>query len=290
MKGSLLTLIGISNSINVEAKAEHYLNDKVRKLVFTVYNKEQLSTIINQRLWESVKEFNSHLYDAIRSQQQKNLPIFHPFGLELLCRKISSSSGDIRLALDVARQAIGKQIQSIKSINSNSLSNMESTSPYDFIQKYQVPLLIMTQLFGVQLNPQHTSSIIGLPSQQKLLLCLTSLHNTHTKSDICIAQFPSVYSRLASAVQFPAALSPNDLIDNLTLLETTGLLKIRSSESQIRSTKVKKQATFTSALQSNSSINASAVQCNVNLDTIKYCLGNDEFYQMLFDKIDKFKF
>ncbi|CBK21158.2 uncharacterized protein [Blastocystis hominis] len=86
---SQLIVIGISNTIDLPERIMNLRNISrlsMNRVMFKPYNREQISTIISNRLNE--------------------LTVFTPEAIDLCSRKVSAVSGDIRRALSIARRAI----------------------------------------------------------------------------------------------------------------------------------------------------------------------------------------
>lgn len=106
---SRLVLIGIANALDLTDRILPRLrakNCEPQLLNFNPYQVSEISSIIKDRLFSLVEDLENPLGPSPRPVEGAIPPLMQPMAIEFCARKVASSMGDLRTALDVCRQAI----------------------------------------------------------------------------------------------------------------------------------------------------------------------------------------
>ncbi|CAF1453718.1 unnamed protein product [Rotaria magnacalcarata] len=200
-QSSNLLMIGIANSLDftdrllprLQLKPEH----KPYLLRFSPYNREQMLSIVNDRLG--------------------SIELFDRNALMLCASKVASTTGDLRTVFDVCRQSM----------------ELATDSP----AKANVSVTQMMEVFTISTQNTNSSDHIqtkSLPTFEKLLLCSLIVCMRANKKRVCTrAKLLMVFHDLCEKHKLPSTdgLEFEGLID---ALEAHGLIKIAPSKSKIK--------------------------------------------------------
>ncbi|CAF3439499.1 unnamed protein product [Rotaria socialis] len=200
-QSSNLLMIGIANSLDftdrllprLQLKPEH----KPYLLRFSPYNREQMLSIVNDRLG--------------------SIELFDRNALMLCASKVASTTGDLRTVFDVCRQSM----------------ELATDSP----AKANVSVIQMMEVFTTSTQNTNSSDHIqtkSLPTFEKLLLCSLIVCMRANKKRVCTrAKLLMVFHDLCEKHKLPSTdgLEFEGLID---ALEAHGLIKIAPSKSKIK--------------------------------------------------------
>ncbi|CAF0736506.1 unnamed protein product [Adineta steineri] len=198
---SNLLMIGIANSLDLtdrllprlQLKPEH----KPYLLRFSPYNREQMLSIVNERLG--------------------SIELFDRNALMLCASKIASTTGDLRTVFDVCRQSMELTVDSATKVN--------------------VGVTQMMEVFTNNSQNTNSSDHIqtkSLPTFEKLLLCSVIVCMRASKKRVCTrAKLLMVFHDLCERHKLPSTdgLEFEGLID---ALEAHGLIKIIPSKNKIK--------------------------------------------------------
>lgn len=169
---------------------------------FSPYTKDQITRIFTERLQGSDVD-----------------NVFAPAAIQLIARKVSAMSGDIRKALD-----IGRRVMEIA-------ENQHVLQPLQNAAKTQTTINVQ-QVMHVLNNVYRTSqSIVGdddeaLPLQQKIVLCVLLLMLSKAKSkDVTIGKLHEVYKNVCR-VRNLVALDQAEFAGLCSLIETRGIIRV----------------------------------------------------------------
>lgn len=169
---------------------------------FSPYTKDQIIRIFTERL---------------KGSDVDNL--FAPTAIQLIARKVSAMSGDIRKALD-----IGRRVMEIAE-NHQVLQSLENT------EKIQTSISVQ-QVMHVLNNVYQTSHSIdsddeeALPLQQKIVLCVLLLILTKAKNkDVTIGKLHEVYKNVCR-VRNLVSLDQAEFAGLCSLIETRGIIRV----------------------------------------------------------------
>ncbi|GAB6020224.1 AAA ATPase [Chamberlinius hualienensis] len=226
LKDSKLVLIGLANALDLTARVLPRLQIykcNPELLHFQPYSKEQISTIINERL-KLVKSDNPQIIKSM--------------AIEFCARKVASVTGDMRKALDVCRRAVELveaemyHLRAVKSCGSDS----ENSATIKIVELPTV-VSILNDVYGNSLANREQSDENSLPLQQRILLCTLLLLIKHTKTkEITLGKFSDVYSRVCVLHQ-ACKMDQGEFVNICHLLEARGLLNIKYNK-EIRQSKV----------------------------------------------------
>ncbi|ODQ68638.1 cell division control protein Cdc6 [Nadsonia fulvescens var. elongata DSM 6958] len=264
-RNSNLILIGISNTLNLTDKFLPRLktnNFQPKVLRFTPYSSNEIVKIISERLLS--------LLSGPRGDETERLhvPLMHPAAIQLVAKKISASTGDIRKAFDICRRAIELVEEDVRKKNAEaSISNIPDNAPIspknylvennnDLGGAGTINLATLTYETAPKVMISHVSkicsSIFGgssvqriksLNLQQKAILCtLVSSEKSQrlgavsaTTASGSLSQALNVqklfdnYSLICRRDRLLVRLSQSEFIEIITTLESSGLINLSSS-------------------------------------------------------------
>ena len=130
LKHSRLILIGLANALDLTDRALIRLQSRVQfkpvLLNFSPYSKQDIATILGQRIQEAVTEDVAN--------------VIAPSALQYLGGKISSTSGDLRKAIDICRRAV--ELAETTAKKQLVLAPLENSGPAPTTNKcVNIPLL-----------------------------------------------------------------------------------------------------------------------------------------------------
>lgn len=109
LSSSRLVLIGIANALDLTDRILPRLrakNCEPQLLNFNPYQVSEISSIIRDRLFSLIEDPENPFGPSPKPAEGALPPLIQPMAIEFCARKVASSMGDLRTALDVCRQAI----------------------------------------------------------------------------------------------------------------------------------------------------------------------------------------
>ncbi|XP_055832804.1 cell division control protein 6 homolog B-like [Solanum dulcamara] len=218
---SRFILIGIANAIDLADKflpKLQSLNCKPAVVTFRAYSKDQIISILQQRL------------------QAFPYTIFQPQALELCARKVASASGDMRKALWICRSAIEMLESDIRdSVNSLDLPSLhggvsdqqrDCACDKSLIHKSNV---VRVDHVAIALSKAYRSPVVdtiqSLPQHQQIILCSAVKLFRGKKKDATIGELNISYLDVCKSTLIPPA-GIMELSSMCRVLGDQGILKL----------------------------------------------------------------
>ncbi|KAM6108002.1 cell division control protein 6 homolog [Pterocles gutturalis] len=260
LPGSRLVLIGLANALDLPERslvrlAAHPAGSP-QLLRFPPYTREQLSTILRERLAQVAGD-----------------PVLDAAALQFCARKVSAVSGDARKALDVCRRAVevvelevrsqtllkplpggewllpdaveGHRASPARPRWGGSLSRHPppevSCSPIcptgdspasPVPRRVGLPHVsrVLSEVFGDRLAVGGRGPGDAFPLQQKMLLCaLLLLARRPRAHEVTLGKLHDAYSQLCRQRQLPA-VDQAECLSLVTLLESRGVLELKKAK------------------------------------------------------------
>ncbi|KAL3367319.1 hypothetical protein AABB24_011847, partial [Solanum stoloniferum] len=243
---SRFILIGIANAIDLADKflpKLQSLNCKPAVVTFRAYSKDQIISILQQRL--------------------KAFPytVFQPQALELCARKVASASGDMRKALWICRSAIEMLESDIRdSINSLDLpslhggvSDQQRDCACDKALIHESNVVRVDHV-AIALSKAYRSPVVdtiqSLPQHQQIILCSAVKLFRGKKKDATIGELNISYLDICKSTLIPPA-GIMELSSMCRVLGDQGILKLgKAREEKLSRVTLKvDEADITFALQ-----------------------------------------
>lgn len=207
--GSRLVLIGVANALDlVERSLPRLLarcSLRPETLHFAPYTKQQIVDIFESKI----------------AQENKNI-VFAPVALQMIAAKISAISGDVRRALDVAKQVV----EIAKRNQENHPTNGSTTVELKHV------LEVFDDVYG---NPKKIQNDMdeGIPIHQKLILCSLMLMLTKGKNKhVTLANLYDVYKKVTQGRNL-SALDMGEFISACDLLQCLGALRVATNGKRV---------------------------------------------------------
>lgn len=213
LQGSKLALVGIANDLNLTDRFLPRLRARgiePQRLKFMPYGVEQIKSILEKLLTPIDKE-------ASRRYTELNIPpqtLFHPAALEFCSRKVAGSSGDLRRALDLCRQAL-------------TLAEAASADPLKPTSDVPIPVPV-----SISHILEAEKASMGSPTFKKVselsvhaqVILVAALNTLSQKTPLLANKIYDQYYKLCEDSDLLQALSRSEFGDMLVLLDTLGLL------------------------------------------------------------------
>ncbi|KAL2486395.1 Cell division control protein 6-like protein [Abeliophyllum distichum] len=228
MPFSKCIVIGIANAIDLADRflpKLQSLNCKPMVITFRAYSKDQIITILKQRLMA--------------------LPytVFQPQALELCARKVAAASGDMRKALSICRSAIEiLEVEIRDSISKLSSPSLESddhqrSAAYDILPK-PVNNIVRVDHVAIALSKAYRSPVVdtiqSLPQHQQIILCSAVKFFRGGKKDTTVGELNKSYMDVCKSTLIP----PVGIVEFSSMcrvLGDQGILKLgQSREDKLR--------------------------------------------------------
>ena len=223
LEDSRLILIGLANALDLTDRAlvrlQSRTNFKPVVLNFPPYSKQDIATILSQRIREAVSEEVSN--------------VIAPSALQYLGGKISSASGDLRKAIDVCRRAIELAETSAKKqlVLASTESHNSSTA-----KCVNIPMLC-SLMVGIESNrfcAENSDDADETPIQQKLIIATLLVLVKHGKSKlVTLAKLHQSYTKVCSKF----GVTPMDFDEfahTCSLVESRGIVTLKQKKSNAR--------------------------------------------------------
>ncbi|CAM9795710.1 unnamed protein product [Bubo scandiacus] len=237
---SRLVLVGLANALDLMDRSLARLGARLASspqlLHFPPYTREQLSTILRERLGQVAGD-----------------PVLDAAALQFCARKVSAVSGDARKALDVCRRAV--EVVELEVRNQTLLKPLPGgDSPVSPVPK-RVGLLhvsrVISEVFGDRLAAGAVGGRDTFPLQQKVLLCsLLLLARCLRTREVTLGKLHDAYSQVCRQQHLPA-VDQAECLSLVTLLESRGVLELkRAKEARLAKVSLKmEEAAVEHALQ-----------------------------------------
>lgn len=164
LKNSRLIWIGLANALDLTDRAlvrlQSRVNFKPVLLNFSPYSKQDIATILSQRIQEAVTEDVGN--------------VIAPSALQYLRGKISSASGDLRKAIDIWRRAVelAETIAKKQLVLAPSNSESQNSGSVPTNKCVNIPLLckMMASVESSAFCSANSDDMDDTPLQQKLII------------------------------------------------------------------------------------------------------------------------
>ncbi|KAL2643065.1 hypothetical protein R1flu_010652 [Riccia fluitans] len=186
LASSRCILVGIANSIDLTDRLLpklRSLNCKVDVITFPAYTKDQILTVLQQRL--------------------EGLPyvVFKDAALELCARKVSAATGDMRKALHVCRSAVdiieSKLRGGSKDLDEESRSGAAELIPPKQKLPQKKSSLVGLDIMAMALSRIFRSPVVetiqALPRHQQMVLCAAVHRFRRAKKDATLGELNAAY-------------------------------------------------------------------------------------------------
>ncbi|KAL3640857.1 AAA ATPase [Castilleja foliolosa] len=213
-------LIGIANAIDLADRfipKLQSLNCKPAVVTFRAYSKDQIITILQERL--------------------KALPytVFQPQAVELCARRVAAATGDIRKALSVCRSAIEMfEAERREPISDFISSSLHGTGVQKVHEMPTNPINNMVRIDHVAaaLSKTFKSTVVdtiqSLPRHQQIILCSAVKLSRIGKKDTTIGELNKCYMDVCKSTLIPPA-GIVELSSMCRVLDDQGILKLGQS-------------------------------------------------------------
>lgn len=226
---SRLILIGLANALDLTDRALVRLQSRVQfkpvLLNFPPYSKQDIATILSQRIREAVSDEVSN--------------VIAPSALQYLGGKISSSSGDLRKAIDICRRAVELAETSAK----KQLVLAPSTeSPKPASKCVGIPLLCK-MMASVESNrfcaaADSADDVDETPLQQKLIVAtLLVLVKLGKSKQVTLGKLHASYSKVCAKFGV-TAMDFDEFAHTCSLVESRGIVTLKSKKGNVRLTPI----------------------------------------------------
>jgi cell division control protein 6 len=174
---SRLVLIGISNALDLTDRVLPRLRAKScepQLLNFNPYQVSEISSIIKDRLFSLLEDPENPFGPPPKPVDGAVPPLMLPMAIEFCARKVASSMGDLRTALDVCRQAIEvaemdqkRKAKAASGVLGEQKSNTTATAP---APAPVVSVAHVSRVLNVVFGNSNVQKLKQLNLQQKIVL------------------------------------------------------------------------------------------------------------------------
>lgn len=173
LPSSRLVLIGIANALDLTDRILPRLrakNCEPQLLNFNPYQVSEISSIIKDRLFSLVEDPENPFGPPPKPTEGAVPPLMMPSAIEFCARKVASSMGDLRTALDVCRQAIelAEMDQKKKKMSCNVLGEQKTNTT--IAPKPMVTVAHVSRVLQVVFGNSNVQKLKQLNLQQKIVL------------------------------------------------------------------------------------------------------------------------
>lgn len=221
LKNSRLILIGLANALDLTDRAlvrlQSRVNFKPVLLNFSPYSKQDIATILSQRIQEAVTEDVGN--------------VIAPSALQYLGGKISSTSGDLRKAIDICRRAVELAETTAKKqlvlAPSNSESQNSGSVPTN--KCVNIPLLckMMASVESSAFCSANSDDMDDTPLQQKLIIVtLLVLVKMGKSKQVTLGKLHQSYSKVCSKYGV-TAIDFDEFAHTCSLVESRGIVTLK---------------------------------------------------------------
>ncbi|KAJ2665120.1 AAA ATPase [Coemansia sp. RSA 1200] len=231
---SHLALVGIANALDLTDRFLPRLQARSCEPILLNFNPYQ------------VKDIVAILQSRLDSVATKGAdPIIQKAALELCARKVAATSGDLRKALDVCRQAM-ESAEAESKRRAKSVDKENTAAAADAAQTQKPASLKVTIMHIAKVLTSLNGSPIAqkleaLNFQQKLVLCAyTSLARTEAPAPhkrpaaasnvIAVASLYSEYVSICGRLSMLAPVTRTEFLDLVSMMETQGVVSVETSK------------------------------------------------------------
>ncbi|XP_057380369.1 cell division control protein 6 homolog [Daphnia carinata] len=221
LKNSRLILIGLANALDLTDRAlvrlQSRVNFKPVLLNFSPYSKQDIATILSQRIQEAVTEDVGN--------------VIAPSALQYLGGKISSTSGDLRKAIDICRRAVELAETTAKKQLVLAPSNTESQNGGSVPANkcVNIPLLckMMASVESSAFCSANSDDMDDTPLQQKLIIVtLLVLVKLGKSKQVTLGKLHQSYSKVCSKYGV-TAIDFDEFAHTCSLVESRGIVTLK---------------------------------------------------------------
>lgn len=231
---SRLALVGIANALDLTDRFLPRLqarNCEPRLLNFNPYQVKDIVEILQSRLDAAVTKDKKSTLGAATE------PVIQKAALELCARKVAATSGDLRKALDVCRQAMeiaeaeNRKKASVTSTNKENGPPLSSTN--NVPESPKVSIMHIAKVLKNLNGSPIVQKLNGLNFQQKLVLCAyisfantaatTTSSASRNSSGIVISSLYSEYTNICGRLNMLAPITRSEFLDLIAMMETQGV-------------------------------------------------------------------
>ncbi|KAG5603066.1 hypothetical protein H5410_034436 [Solanum commersonii] len=271
---SRFILIGIANAIDLADKflpKLQSLNCKPAVVTFRAYSKDQIISILQQRLkpvlcylhkaWCKSFLMVNRVTNNFTVEQAFPYTVFQPQALELCARKVASASGDMRKALWICRSAI----EILESDIRDSINSLDLPSLHGGVSDQQRDCacdkalihesnVVRVDHVAIALSKAYRSPVVdtiqSLPQHQQIILCSAVKLFRGKKKDATIGELNISYLDICKSTLIPPA-GIMELSSMCRVLGDQGILKLgKAREEKLSRVTLKvDEADITFALQ-----------------------------------------
>ncbi|EGV60539.1 AAA ATPase [Yamadazyma tenuis] len=212
-----LVMIGISNSLdlttNLLSKLErNQLNPK--SVSFKPYTFEKMRSIVTEKLKQLVELEKENLDESF-------VPIVNSSAILLCCKKVSSSTGDLRRCFDVLYKSIELLEQELK-------AKMDDTSRYGLVDAPKVSISHIAKVC----NLSYGNSILSkLNYLQQIIIIYLFRFEGEEDSSMTINAFYDYYKNKEFGTKKIVKVKRSEFLEILTNLESISLLTLTPNKS-----------------------------------------------------------
>ena len=220
LKNSRLVLIGLANALDLTDRALIRLQSRVQfkplLLNFSPYSKQDIATILSQRIQEAVTEDVGN--------------VIAPSALQYLGGKISSTTGDLRKAIDICRRAVELAESTAKKQLVLAPSNLDSQNTAPSANKcVNIPLLckMMASVESNAFCAANNDDADETPLQQKLIIVtLLVLVKFGKSKQVTLGKLHQSYSKVCSKYGV-TAIDFDEFAHTCSLVESRGIVTLK---------------------------------------------------------------
>lgn len=221
LKDSRLILIGLANALDLTDRALVRLQSRVQfkptLLNFPPYSKQEIASILSQRIQQVVNEG-----DDVAS-------VIAPSALAYLGGKISSSSGDLRKAIDVCRRAVELAEETAK----KQMVLAPSSTSSDNKKCVTIPLLCK-MMASVENNQfcagAGEDDADATPLQQKLIIATLLVLVKHGKcKQVTLGKLHQSYGKVCAKFGV-TAMDFDEFAHTSSLVESRGVVTLKQTK------------------------------------------------------------
>ncbi|XP_046458697.1 cell division control protein 6 homolog isoform X2 [Daphnia pulex] len=220
LTNSRLILIGLANALDLTDRSLIRLQSRVHfkpvLLNFSPYSKQEIATIVSQRIQEAVGEDVGN--------------VIAPSALQYLGGKISSTSGDLRKAIDICRRAVelaetGAKKQSVLATN----SELQTSQSVQINKCVSIPILckMMASVESNAFSVGNSDDVDETPLQQKLIIVtLLVLVKFGKSKQVTLGKLHQSYSKVCSKYGM-TTIDFDEFSHTCSLVESRGIVTLK---------------------------------------------------------------
>ncbi|KAJ2305253.1 AAA ATPase, partial [Coemansia sp. RSA 2704] len=208
---SRLALVGIANALDLTDRFLPRLqarNCEPLLLNFNPYQVDDIVSILQSRL------------DAVSAGE----PVVQRAALELCARKVAATSGDLRKALDVCRQAT-EAAEAEHRRRQTAQTDKENGA----VPPPRVTIMHIAKVLATLNGSPALQKLGALNFQQKLALCAHLTAQGKQRAGLSLAALFAEYRALCRRIDMLAPVSRSEFLDLVSMMETQGVVAVDSA-------------------------------------------------------------